>query len=157
MDETLRIVVRAFQAEVQRGWALFRQYKGSDVTDLGEDHSSHFGGWFRMRARVDSFGYLDAERKHRYWFHGIGLCVQLAPKLHIDWDVGHGGRMDGFDDWRLRKFLAERPEFQRILSLDSLGEALDAAVHDHSIVSPLSAHGDSLCYIADDLRTAANA
>jgi putative acetyltransferase len=104
-----------------------------------------------MRASVDSFGYLDAERKHRYWFHGIGLCVRLAPKLHIDWDVGHGGRMDGFDDRRLQKFLAERPEFQRILPLDSLGEVLHAAVRDGSIVSPWGAQGDSLYYIAHDL------
>jgi len=153
VNEALKTVVRAFQAEVQRAWALFRQYKGSDVTDLLQGHSGHFGGWFRMRSRVDPCGYLDADGKHRYWFHGIGLCVQLAPKLHIDWDVGHGGRMDGFDDWRLRKFLAERPEFQRILPLDSLGEVLHAAVRDGSIVSPWSAQGDSLSYIADDLGT----
>jgi putative acetyltransferase len=153
VNEALKIVVRAFQTEVQRGWALFRQYKGSAVTELGQGHSGHFGGWFRMRARVDSVGYLDADRRHRYSFHGIGLRVQLAPKLHIDWDIGHGGRMDGFDDWRLRKFLAERPELQRILPLDSLDEVLGAAVRDGSIVSPWSAQGDSLCYIADDLGT----
>jgi hypothetical protein len=108
-----------------------------------------------MRSRVASFGHLDAERRHAYYFHGIGLRVQLAPKLHIDWDVGPGGRMDGFDDWRLRSFLAERPELQQILALDSLGDVLHAAVRDGSIVSPWRAQGDSLCYIADDLRTTA--
>jgi hypothetical protein len=144
MNEALKTVVRAFQAEVQRGWALFRQYKGSDETDLAH-------GWFSMRTRVDSCGYLDAERRHRYTVHGIGLCVQLAPKLHIDWDVGHGGRMDGFDDWRLRYFLAERPEFQQLLPLDSLREVLDAAVRDGSIASPWRTRGDCLYYIADDL------
>ena len=150
MNEALKTVVRAYQAEVQRGWALFRQYKGSDETDLAQ-------GWFSMRTRVASCGYLDPERRHRYSFHGIGLRVQLAPKLHIDWDVGNGGRMDGFDDWRLRYFLAERPEFQQLLPLDSLGEVLDAAVRDGSIVSPWRARGDNLYYIADDLRTTANA
>jgi len=71
MNEALKTVVRAYQAEVQRGWALFRQYKGSDDTDLAQ-------GWFHMRTRVASFGYLDAERRHAYFFHGIGLRVQLA-------------------------------------------------------------------------------
>jgi hypothetical protein len=46
---------------------------------------------------------------------------------------------------------------QRILPLDSLREVLDAAVRDGSIVSPWRAEGDSLYYIADDLRTTANA
>jgi predicted enzyme related to lactoylglutathione lyase len=51
----------------------------------------------------------------------------------------------------------ERPEFQRILPLDSRREVFDAAVRDGSIVSPWRAQGDHLYYIADDLRTTANA
>lgn len=148
MNEALKTVVRAFQADVQRGLALFRQYTGSD--DLRS--------WRSLRSRVfPSSGYLDADRRHHYSFHGIGVRVQLAPELHIDWDVGHGGRMDGFDHWRLQHFLDERPEFQRILSLDSLRELFDAAVRDGSIVSPWRAQHDSLYYIADDLRKTANA
>jgi len=65
--------------------------------------------------------------------------------------------MDGFDHWRLQYFLDERLEFQRILPLDSLREVFDAAVRDGSIVSPWRAQHDSLYYIADDLRTTANA
>jgi hypothetical protein len=153
VNEALKTVVRAFQADVQRGLVFFRQYTGS------EDHSiKNFRAWRSLRSRVDcSVGYLDADRRHHYFFHGIGLGVQLAPELHIDWDVGHGGRMDGFDDIRLQYFLAERREFQRILPLDSLREVLDAAVRDGSIVSPWRAQGDNLYYIADDLRTIANA
>jgi hypothetical protein len=106
---------------------------------------------------VDSSrGYLDADRRHQYAFHGIGLTVQLAPEYHIDWDFGHGGRMDGFDDIHLQYLLRKRPEFQGTLPLDSLREVFDTAVRDGSIVSPWRAHGDPLYYIADDLGTTAN-
>jgi hypothetical protein len=145
VNEALKTVVRAFQADVQRGLALFRQHAGSD--DLLS---------WRSR-RLPLSGHLDADKRHHYSFHGIGVRVQLAPELHIDWDFGHGGRMDGFDHWRLQCFLDERPEFQRILPLDSLREVFDAAVRDRSIVSPWRAQHDSLYYIADDLHSTANA
>jgi hypothetical protein len=145
VDETLETIVRAFQADVQRGLALFRQYTGSD--DLLS---------WRSR-RLPLSGHLDAEKRHHYFFHGIGVRVQLAPKLHIDWDFGNGGRMDGFDLWRLQLFLEERSELQHLLPLDRLGLVFDAAVADGSIISPWRGQHDSLYYIADDLRTSANA
>jgi len=83
--------------------------------------------------------------------------MQLAPGLHIDWDFGHGGRMDGFDYWRIQCFLDERPEFQHILPIDSLRAIFDAAVRDGSIVSPWSELGDSLYYITEDFHTTTNA
>lgn len=101
-------------------------------------------------------GYPDLGRRHHYAFHGIGVRVRLAPKLYIDWDFGHGGRMDGFDCWRLQCFLNERPELQLVLPLDQLRQMFDAAVEDRSIVSPWREQHDSLYYIADDLRAAAN-
>jgi len=61
------------------GWLSFRQHTGSD--DLLS---------WRRRTLATS-GYLDADRRHHYFFHGIGVRVPLAPELHIDWDFGHGG------------------------------------------------------------------
>ena len=144
MNEALKIVVRAFQADVRRALALFREHTVSD--DL-----------LSWRSRLLPLsGYLDADRKHRYYFHGIGVRVQLAPQLHIDWDFGHAGRMDGFDQWRLQRFLEERPKLQSVLPLASLRVVFNAAVSDGSIVSPWRAMHDSLYYITDDLHTPTN-
>lgn len=145
LDEALKTVVRAFQADVQRGLALFRKHAGSD------DVLS-----WRSR-RLPLSGHLDADKRHHYSFHGIGVRVQLGPELHIDWDFGHAGRMDGFDLWRLQSLLDERPECRRILPLDRLREVFDAAVRDGSVVSPWRAQHDSLYYITDDLQSTENA
>lgn len=139
MNEAFETVVRSFQADVQRGLALFRQHAGID--DLLT---------WRSR-RLPLSGHLDPEQRHHYSFHGIGVCLQLAPELHIDWDFGHDGRMDGFDHWRLQQFIDERPELQQILPVASLQAAFDAAIRDGSIVSPWRAQHDSLYYVADDL------
>jgi hypothetical protein len=105
--------------------------------------------------RLPLSGYLDPEQRHHYSFHGIGVCLQLAPELHIDWDFGHAGRMDGFDHWRLQQFLDERPELQQILPLASLQAVFDTSILNGSIVSPWRAQHDSLYYVADDLQPTA--
>jgi len=121
VNEALKTVIRAFQADVQRGLALFRQHTGSD--DLLS---------WRSR-RLPLSGHLDAEHQHHYSFHGIGVRLRLAPDLHIDWDFGSDGRMDGFDHWRLQQFIEERPELQLVLPLSSLRSVFDAAERDGSI------------------------
>jgi hypothetical protein len=141
VNEALKTVIRAFQAEVQRGLALFQQHRG-----LNDVRSWRDRGLTRT-------GYLDADERHEYFFHGIGCRLQLRPDLHIDWDFGHDGRMDGFDLWRLKIFLEERPELQRILPPAALKQSFEAAVRDGSIVSPWRAQHDNLYYIADEQPT----
>jgi len=97
-------------------------------------------------------GYLDSKHQHDYFFHGIGCRVGLGPELHIDWDFGHDGRMDGFDVWRLKLFLQERPELQRVLPLDTLERSFDEAIRDGAIASPWRAEHDSLYYLTDNLQ-----
>jgi hypothetical protein len=145
VNEALKTVVRAFQADVRRGLALFREHTGSD--DLLS---------WRSR-RLPLSGHLDPDRKHYYSFHGIGVRVQLESDLHIDWDFGHDGRMDGFDEWRLQRFLDERPEMQSVLPLENLSAVFEGAVSDGSIVSPWREQHDSLYYITDDLHPTENA
>lgn len=142
MNEEFKTVVRAFQADVQRGLALFRQHRGLNNIRAWRDHG------------LSQTGYLDTEEKHYYFFHGIGCELQLSPDTHIDWDFGHGGRMDGFDHWRLKQFIEERPDIQRVLPLEKLRVAFDIAVREGSIVSPWRAQNDSLYYVADDLQLA---
>ncbi len=60
--------------------------------------------------------------------------------------------MDGFDHWRLKQFIEERPDIQRVLPLEKLRVAFDIAVREDSIVSRWRAQNDSLYYITDDLQ-----
>lgn len=137
MNEALKTVIRAFQAEVLRGLALFRQHRGLDDILFWREHG------------LSRTGCLDADGHHDYFFHGIGCRLQLGPDLSIDWDFGHDGRMDGFDLWRLKLFLEERPKLQRILPPTALKESFEAAIRDGSIVSPWRAEHDNLYYLAD--------
>jgi len=44
-----------------------------------------------------------------YELHGVG-CYVSSPSFDIDFDFGPGGRSDGFDLWRLGKYLGQFPE-----------------------------------------------
>ena len=138
MNEALKTVIRAFQAEVQRGLALFQQHRGFDDIRSWHDRGLPRGG------------YLDAAERHEYLFHGIGCRLQLGPNLSIDWDFGHDGRMDGFDLWRLKLFLEERPDLQRILPLAALKQSFEEAVRDGSVISPWRMQNDNLYYLAGE-------
>ena len=135
MDEALKTVIQAFQADVQRGLALFLRYRGLRDVCSWRDHGL---------ARA---GFLDAAERHEYFFHGIGCRLQLGSNLSIDWDFGHDGRMDGFDLWRLKLCLEERPELQLILP--ALTQRFEEATRDGCIISPWREHHDYLYYTAD--------
>jgi hypothetical protein len=44
-----------------------------------------------------------------YELHGTGCAVSL-PRVHVDFDYGPGGRVDGFDVWRLFVYASELPQ-----------------------------------------------
>ncbi|WP_323155629.1 DUF6896 domain-containing protein [Pseudomonas alvandae] len=44
-----------------------------------------------------------------YELHGVGCAVNLSHVL-VDFDYGPGGRIDGFDAWRLFIYASELPE-----------------------------------------------
>ncbi len=52
-------------------------------------------------------GWLDQDRGIRYSFHGVGCLVEFEDMI-VDFDFSSGGRVDGFDLWRLREFLQFR-------------------------------------------------
>lgn len=139
VGDALREVVRAFQADVQRALSLFREHRNAE------------GVYAWRRLGFEQTGHIDTEKRYPYFFHGIGCCVHLDRTTHIDWDFGHEGRADGFDLWRLRKFLEERPLLQASLPLSALEALFDAAVRNGSIVSPWRAHSDYLYYLPEDV------
>lgn len=140
MDDALRAVVRAFQADVQRGLALFRLHRNAE--DI----------WDWRSLGLEQTGHLDPDKRHAYFFHGIGCRVRLDRTTYIDWDFGHEGRVDGFDLWRLRQFLEDRPRLQASVPLNTLDALFDAAVREGSIVSPWRAEYDSLYYVTEDVE-----
>lgn len=139
--EDLKTVIRAFQADVRRAVALFRQHSGLDNVVNWRSHG------------LSRTGYLDSEKRHPYAFHGVGCRLRLGRMSHIDWDFGHNGRLDGFDRWRLRKFLIQRRKLQRVLPLTSLDEAFELAIKDGTVVSPWRLHHDNLYYLLEDLNS----
>lgn len=140
VGDALREVVRAFQADVQRALSLFREHRNAEGV-----HAWRSLGF-------EQTGHIDTEKRYPYFFHGIGCCVHLDRNAHIDWDFGHGGRANGFDLWRLRKFLEGRPQLQASLPLSELEALFDAAVRNGSIVSPWRAHWDHLYYLTEDVE-----
>ena len=73
------------------------------------------------QAKIPIKGFLDKEKTMPYYFHGSGCCLK-TPEGEIDWDFGDRGRFDGFDLWRLKKFVNNNkgsyPDFEddKILS-----------------------------------------
>ena len=54
-----------------------------------------------------------------YELHGIGCCIFL-PNREIDFDFGPELRSDGFDLWRLKKYLNQRSDISKHLSIQEL-------------------------------------
>jgi hypothetical protein len=52
-------------------------------------------------------GWLDLGERIHYSFHGVGCTVESGDEV-IDFDFSSGGKVDGFDLWRLRQFLESR-------------------------------------------------
>lgn len=45
----------------------------------------------------------------QYELHGVGCAIHF-PSESVDFDYGSGGRIDGFDVWRLYIYATDRPE-----------------------------------------------
>ena len=54
-----------------------------------------------------------------YELHGIGCCI-FFPDREIDFDFGPELSSDGFDLWRLKKYLNKRPDISKYLSIEGL-------------------------------------
>lgn len=69
----------------------------------------------------------------RYRKHGYGCEVFLADGS-VDFDFGADGQTDGFDEWRLQRFLRSRVPEDGSLTKDELSEAFDGAVASGEII-----------------------
>ena len=56
-------------------------------------------------------GYLDAQQRVRYAFHGTG-CLVSMPGCEVDFDYAKEGGCTGLDPWFLLNFLQDNPAVQ---------------------------------------------
>lgn len=64
-----------------------------------------------------------------YELHGIG-CYIFFPDREINFDFGPESRSDGFDLWRLKGYLNQRPDIARYLSKEELEIAFDNLIKE---------------------------
>lgn len=67
-----------------------------------------------------------------YELHGIGCCI-FFPDREIDFDFGPEMRSDGFDLWRLKKYLNQRPDISKHLSIEDLETTFNNLVKNGTI------------------------
>ena len=59
---------------------------------------------------IPQFGNVTNEIE--YELHGIGCCI-FFPNKEVDFDFSKKNRTDGFDLWRLKKYLKQCPEIKK--------------------------------------------
>lgn len=95
---------------VEQMSALIAEYL-SATRQIKELFQSRFGVDDLLRARrtgaLPKEGVLDPDKGIRFSFHGVGCTIESKGQS-IDFDFGPGGRVDGFDLWRLQLFLGSR-------------------------------------------------
>jgi hypothetical protein len=61
-----------------------------------------------------------------YMVHGFGCAVRSKGRS-VDFDFGEHGEIDGFDEWRLGKFLGSNPRKFGFNSIDEMRSCFQAA------------------------------
>lgn len=102
------------------------------------------------QGRIPTHGEFDDRRDARFEFHGVGCRVE-SPCGNVEFDLGPGGRYDGFDGWRLwiyaQALPQEYPEFQRYEVVESV---LGELVTDGLVVRMGWMPSPHLCYLRED-------
>ena len=112
MEEQLRILIDAFLQDVrevvkmmQREWGIEYplHYRSHGIPKEGEVGGSY------------------------YCFHGIGCHVEYQGRV-VDFNFGDGGRIDGFDLWRLSRYGERNEPFKQYAESSKLKDDFNQAV-----------------------------
>ncbi|PWQ94837.1 DUF6896 domain-containing protein [Leucothrix arctica] len=90
-SSNLKTVIECYLADVRKGMVLFKE-------KIGDTHP--LSAW--RNGGLPQNGKLSENIE--YEFHGIG-CLLIFSDHKVDFDFGYGGRIDGFDLWRLSLFV----------------------------------------------------
>ncbi len=91
-----KTLISDYLADVQKGISLFKE-------KIGDTHP--LSAW--RNDGLPQKGKLSDDVE--YQFHGVG-CLLIFPEHEVDFDFGLGGRVDGFDLWRLNLYVESSPE-----------------------------------------------
>ena len=112
-------LINDYQNEVQKFMERFEsKYKCSDVLRAWREEI------------IEKEGHLPDGIE--FELHGIG-CRIYYPDHEVDFDFGPENRSDGFDLWRLKKYLSQRKDIQQILSVSELEAIFKELEHENII------------------------
>jgi hypothetical protein len=84
-----------------------------------------------------------------YSFHGTGCSVDDGT-TSVEFEFGEGGRVDGFDAWRLHLFSQNFPnKYQGVESLLAIESGLKTLIDLGEVVCAKTLPNRSLCYTSD--------
>lgn len=104
---------------------------------------SSANSWWKMD--LPEAGYLKGGVS--YYKHGAGCKVELSTGT-VDFDFGEMGEIDGFDDWKLQKYIEPLLPAFGFITTEDVERSFDKAVQAGSIISP----GRELFYVAGEKR-----
>lgn len=122
-------LISDYQAIVERVMIAFKQeFNRTDLLTA-----------YRHDKIYPQIGSLKKYHIKRYAFHGIGLAVDFDDNTSVDFDFAElpEQRHDGFDIWRLEKFVSSRPEkYKKYLDTKKLEEDFNKLIERNAIIKP---------------------
>lgn len=85
----------------------------------------------------------------KYSFHGIG-CRFSYKKRTVDYDYGDGGRIDGFDLWRLSQYGKQFKEFSEFINSGEINREFEQCVVNGNFVRSGGEY-DNLYYLSNGI------
>ena len=99
-------------------------------------------------------GYLDAQQRVRYAFHGTG-CLVTMPGLEVDFDYAKEGGCTGIDPWFLVNFLQSNPAIQAqyplLTSDEEVAQVLQELVKEGALAQYVHSADDRRFYLTADI------
>ena len=100
-------------------------------------------------------GYLDAQQRVRYAFHGTG-CLVTAPDEEVDFDYAKAGGCTGIDAWFLGNFLQSNPAVQAryplLTSDEQVAQMLPELVAEGVLTRSVYSADDGRYFLPADLQ-----
>ena len=139
MRPELRSLILDYQSRVADACRLLRNRLGLRIDNK-----------FSWRLpRIPKKGWLDDEKTISYDFHGLG-CSVMFGEVDVDFDIGPGGRIDGFNAWRLSLFAQSVPKYAAFVDIAALDEELGELCDMYEIFDLPALSGSYMFFLTSD-------